>query len=93
MCVACLKKLFLCDNLSSHISVEVVELCREANVTFVCLPPNSTDNQQLLDVGFFGPMKRAWRQQLQKYSDQDPAAKLLIKSAFPCMLRELCAVL
>jgi hypothetical protein len=83
------KKLLLCDNLSSHISVEVVELCREANVEFVCLPPNSTDKLQPLDVGVFGPMKRAWRQQLQKYSDRDPAAKLLMKSAFPGMLKEL----
>jgi hypothetical protein len=71
----------LCDNLSSYISVEVVELCREANVEFVCLPPNITDKLK--------PMKRARRQQPQNYSDENPAVKLLMNSAFPGMLKEL----
>jgi hypothetical protein len=83
------KKLLLCDNLASHISVEVIDLCRESNVEFVCLPPNSTDKLQPLDVGVFAPMKRKWREQLQKYAERDPAAKLLMKSAFPGMLKEL----
>ncbi len=56
---------------------------------FVCLPPNSTDKLQPLDVGIFAPMKRKWREQLQKYAERDPAAKLLMKSAFPGMLKEL----
>jgi hypothetical protein len=46
-----------------------------------------------LDVGFFGPMKSAWRKQLKAYADQDPTAKLLVKTEFPRMLKELIASL
>lgn len=83
------KKVLLVDNLSSHISVEVIDLCKECNIEFVCLPPNSTDKMQPLDVGIFGPMKSSWREQLRKYQDQDPNAKLLKKTEFPRMLKEL----
>ncbi len=37
------------------------ELCREHAITFVCLPADSTDKMQLLDVSVFSPMKNAWR--------------------------------
>jgi hypothetical protein len=33
------KKILIVDNLSSHISREVIDLCREHDITFVCLPP------------------------------------------------------
>jgi len=83
------KKLLVGDNLSSHISMEVIRLCKENDVEFVCLPPNSTHLIQPLDVGFFGPMKRAWRKQLKSYAEKDPAAKFLDKPLFPGMLKEL----
>jgi hypothetical protein len=34
-------------------------------------------------------MKTAWRKQLQKYREKDPTAKLLMKTVFPGMLKEL----
>jgi hypothetical protein len=83
------KKLLLGDNLSSHLSVEVINLCRENDVEFVCLPPNSTHILQPLDVGLFGPMKACWRKQLREYAGQDPSASLLQKTLFPKMLKEL----
>jgi hypothetical protein len=83
------KKLLLVDNLASHISIDVIDLCKEHNIEFVCLPANSTDKMQPLDVGIFGPMKSSWRQQLRRYQDQDPDAKLLKKTEFPTMLKEL----
>lgn len=50
------------DNLSSHISIKVLELCEHNNILFsVCLPPNNTHLTQPLDVTFFGPMKKLWR--------------------------------
>jgi hypothetical protein len=82
------RKLLIGDNLASHISVEVISQCRDNNIQFVCLPPNSTDKMQPLDVGFFGPMKQAWRKQLKAYSDRSPSAKLLQKTEFPRMLKE-----
>ncbi len=83
------KKLLICDNLSSHVSLEVITLCRENDIEYVCLPPNSTDKMQPLDVGIFGPMKHHWRQQLRAYSERDPSAKLLQKTEFPRMLQDL----
>jgi hypothetical protein len=53
------KKLLVCDNLSSHISVEVIELCEKNNIAYVFLPLNAMDKMQPLDVGVFGPMKHA----------------------------------
>ena len=37
-------KVLLGDNLSSHISPKVIEACKENEIKFVCLPPNSKHN-------------------------------------------------
>lgn len=60
------KKILIGDNLHSHFSDEVLRLCGRYNVEFICLPVNSTHKLQPLDVGFFGPMKRAWRKLLNE---------------------------
>jgi hypothetical protein len=83
------RKLLIGDNLASHISMEVIRLCKENNILFLCLPPNSTDKMQPFDVGIFEPMRSAWRKQLLSYAEKDPAAKLLQKTKFPRMLKEL----
>lgn len=57
------------DNLSSHISPKVLELCENNEIKFICLPPNSTHLTQPLDVAFFRPLKQAWRAILSKYKD------------------------
>lgn len=55
------KKVLISDNLFSHLTDRVLKLCRDNNIYFVCLPPNSTHLTQPLDVAFFRPMKAAWR--------------------------------
>ena len=54
------KKVIIGDNLSSHFSPEVVRLCEEHSISFVCLVPNSTHLSQPLDVAYYGPLKRKW---------------------------------
>lgn len=54
-------KVVICDNVSFHISHDLKQLCRQYEIKFVCLPPNSTHITQPLDVGFFRPVKRKWR--------------------------------
>ena len=49
------------DKLSSHISESVVSKCETHNVKFICLPPNSTQLTQPLDVAYFRPLKTSWR--------------------------------
>jgi len=61
------KKVLLGDNLASHLSLDVINKCRDANIEFVCLPAHSTDKMQPLDVGLFGPMKGWWKKLLREY--------------------------
>lgn len=79
------------DNLSSHFSEEVLTTAERNNVTFCCLPKNSTHISQPLDVAFYGPLKRKWRiiidswkQSLRKKSQTVP------KEVFPQLLKKLC---
>ncbi len=37
------RKVLIGDNLASHINIEVIDTCKQENIDFVCLPPNSTD--------------------------------------------------
>lgn len=62
-------KVLIGDNLGSHISLHVMELCREYNVRFIFLPSNSTHLTQPLDVAVFAPMKKQWRVELNKYKE------------------------
>lgn len=55
------KKVLIGDNLSSHVSIHVLQACQRNNIDFVLLPPNGTHLLQPLDVSFFAPMKKAWR--------------------------------
>ena len=83
------RKVMIGDNLSSHLSFDVINQCRENDMEFVCLPANGTDKMQQLDVGVFGPMKHAWREQIRHYRKIDPSIRLVDKKIFPKMLTEL----
>lgn len=84
-------KVIIGDNLSSHISVHVIGLCEQNNIKFIALPPNSTHLLQPLDVGFFGPLKKAWRIVLNewKVTPQGRHAGCLPKAQFPKLLTKL----
>ena len=45
------------DNLSYHVSENVVRKCERHNAKFICLPPNFTHLTQPLDVAYFKPLK------------------------------------
>ena len=84
-------KVVMGDNLSSHFSDEVLKLCKQHNIRFVCLPPNSTHITQPLDVSFFGPMKRIWRRVLANWrlTASGMRFKTLRKCDFPRLLKLL----
>lgn len=77
------------DNLSSHFSKDVLQLCRKYNVKFICLPPNSTDKTQPLDVAFFRPLKIKWRKILNAWKTSHPKESSVPKTVFPKLLKEL----
>lgn len=83
------KKVLLGDNLSSHFTKDVLKLCKENNIDFVCLPPNATHLCQPLDVSFFGPMKGYWKNILHDWKKSNPTTSSVEKSVFPRLLKKL----
>ena len=83
------KKVVIGDNLSSHFSPDIMKLCEENNISFVCLVPNSTHLTQPLDVAFYGPLKRKWRKILKLWKMKNPSLTSLPKNEFPALLKEL----
>ncbi|CAK1584773.1 unnamed protein product [Parnassius mnemosyne] len=83
------KKVVICDNLSSHLSLGVIELCQDHNISFVFIPPNSTHLTRPLDVAFFAPLKKAWRKILLQYKMENPNQTAINKNHFPKLLTQL----
>jgi len=83
------KRMMIGDNLSSHISPDVIQACKDNDIQFVCLPPHSTDKLQPLDVGVFGPVKKAWRKILDDFKVKHPKEAGIQKSDFPPLLKQL----
>lgn len=85
------RKAIIGDNLASHISVNVLELCISNNIQFILLPPNSTHLCQPLDLAFFSPLKTAWRQQLTAWKMKYKGS--VRKDQFPRLLKKSLDVL
>lgn len=84
------KRVLIGDNLSSHLTLEVIKLCSENDVHLVFLPANSTHLTQPLDVAFFHPLKVLWRKILEKWkSGPGRNEASLPKDKFPRLLKQL----
>ena len=87
------KKIMIGDNLSSHINKDVVNACQENEISFICLPPNSTHLTQPLDVAFFRSMKAKWRTLLTEWkrngSSRKTSLSIISKDRFRCRLKQL----
>ena len=81
-------KLVLCDNLASHFSPEVMDLCVKHRISFNCFPTNTTHFLQPLDVAFFGPLKKRWREILEAWRLECPRIAFK-KCEFPRKLQLL----
>lgn len=82
-------KVLIGDNLSSHISAYIIEKCKEYNIKFILLPPNSTHYTQPLDVAFFRPLKIKWRQTLNEWKEKNRGS--IPKDKFPRLLKKCIA--
>ena len=58
------KRLLICDGHDSHISAELVRFSIDHNILILIFIPHSSHLMQPLDVGVFGPLKRAMSAQL-----------------------------
>ncbi|CAK1581938.1 unnamed protein product [Parnassius mnemosyne] len=84
------KKILIGDNLSSHLSIDLIKLCYEEDIHFIFLPANSTHITQPLDVAFFRPMKMAWRNIIFQWKKTDGRKLATIpKGYFPTLLSKL----
>lgn len=58
------------------------------NITFICLPPNSTHITQPLDVAVFRSVKGSWRKLLGEWKENN-GNNLVTKEIMPTLLRRL----
>jgi len=77
--------LLLLDGHGSHKTLGAVECARGHGIILLCFPPHCTHKMQPLDVSFFGPHKRYYKQETDKWmtshvsqrtSDYDVAGKV-----------------
>jgi uncharacterized small protein (DUF1192 family) len=54
------KRLLILDGHSSHLTPEFDTFCEENAIICLCMPPHTSHLLQPLDVGVFGPLKRAY---------------------------------
>ena len=60
-------RMLVLDGHESHQSVEFETYCKDNNIIPVCLPPHSSHLTQPLDVGLFGPLKRAYGKEIESF--------------------------
>lgn len=58
-------RLLILDGHESHHSHDFEEYCRTNNIVTLCMPPHSSHLLQPLDVGCFGPLKKAYSRQIE----------------------------
>ena len=54
------KRLLILDGHSSHQTAEFDDFCKNNAIICLCMPPHTSHLLQPLDVGVFGPLKRAY---------------------------------
>ncbi|XP_062541335.1 uncharacterized protein LOC134209364 [Armigeres subalbatus] len=78
-------KVIIGDNVASHLSFKVFKSCLDNNIRFAFLPPNATHICQPLDVAFFRPLKKSWRQTLEDWKKRSRGS--VPKHRFPGLLK------
>ena len=65
-------------------------MCRENNIAFIPLVPNSTHLTQPLDVAVFRPMKDIWFSVLRKWRIESRSKGSIPKQYFPALIKRVC---
>lgn len=77
----------LVDGHSSHIDINTAKVCKKNDILLYCLPPHSSHITQPLDVGFYGPLKSAWKKAVAKYT-LDHVGQYVTKYSFAEVFKE-----
>ncbi|SCO92492.1 related to transposase [Fusarium oxysporum] len=59
-------RLLILDGHESHHSVAFEKYCKENNIITLCMPPHASHLLQPLDVGCFGPLKKAYGREIEQ---------------------------
>jgi len=70
------KVILLLDGHASHKTLEAVELCRDNGVVFICLPPHTIHQMQPLDKTIYGPLKRNYNEECDRWMLKNPAQRI-----------------
>lgn len=62
----CKPRVLLCDGFGTHESLEVLEFCFENNIILCRIPSHTSHKLQPCDVSVFGPLKAAYRDQVER---------------------------
>lgn len=60
------KRLLILDGHDSHMTPEFESFCEEQGIITLCMPAHSSHLLQPLDVGCFGPLKKAYSARIQR---------------------------
>jgi hypothetical protein len=58
-------RLLILDSHESHHSADFEVYCEENNIITLCMPPHSSHLLQPLDIGCFGPLKKAYSREIE----------------------------
>ena len=59
--------LLVLDNHGSHISLNTYQFCRTNHIHVLSIPPHTSHKIQPLDVSFYGPLKKAFNHECDKF--------------------------
>jgi hypothetical protein len=60
------------DGHTSHINLELAELCKSENIILYCLLEHASHILQPCDVALFSPLKKHWRDAVRDYQCKNP---------------------
>lgn len=59
-------RILICDGFGTHETLEVLEYCFQNNILLCRLPSHTSHKLQPCDIGVFGPLKAAYRDQVER---------------------------
>jgi DDE superfamily endonuclease len=76
-------RILICDGFGTHESLEVMEYCFKNNIILCRIPSHTSHKLQPCDVGVFGPLKAAYREEVERpYRGVDTVGKQLFTSLY-----------
>ena len=72
------KVLLLLDNHESHISIDILDKAKQADITMVTFPPHCSHKLQPLDRSVYGPLKKYYNDAANSWQMQNPGVAMTI---------------